>query len=416
MAEISNKKAQGARSLAGADFSKALETKLQSMQSTGIISSYKTKISIPHDGFEYQKQYLIDFLVETNDGKYIAIRNTNSFRTDRIKQYFYDIVGFKENSTFKHLIAATIFVVPDKELSGSGFQSIKASHERGEYYSPADHLLTASGLMVFLETYEQSAQSKLDVEKENIQSQHGRNRALAGIALEKQIVSVLNDKDNLTHLKTDTCNNPYFIRIVKKVLEKNQLETTNLLSISATDTVPFLKSGGHAKTDVIINLKHLDGELQETLSIKNTSKNSVSCHEYGYKDFVRVLECADTKLATYLELFHDSGSWSEMEARCPPEYSIEDFSNELKPKSNTLTQWALTGAHDRNNYVDSSLQISTMVFIQKKDTLFCDTWDAYIDVLSLKQYKLPVPFTWTYPSKRRGQKIQLKMPIILTKT
>ena len=57
----------------------------------------------------------------------------------------------------------------------------------------------------------------------------------------------------------------------------------------------------------------------------------------------------------------------------------------------------------------------TFFFYKKVNKFECFDYDLYIDKLLYspdirKHYS--VPFSWTYPSKRRGMSIQLKVPLI----
>ena len=71
--------------------------------------------------------------------------------------------------------------------------------------------------------------------------------------------------------------------------------------------------------------------------------------------------------------------------------------------------------HDTENLVDPKLQISNYLLIwdDKSGKIAFYAMDVYINMISnQKKGRLGVPFSWTYPSKRRGKRIQLKVPIL----
>jgi len=154
-------------------------------------------------------------------------------------------------------------------------------------------------------------------------------------------------------------------------------------------------------------------DIEETISIKNTNLNQVSCHDYRVKDFIRVLNCEKTRLAKYLKLFQKNPSYKALQEKLPDDFSINEFTELLKNKKDIFTEWVLKGEHDDDNLVSPKIQISNFLLISKRGKISFYSMREYILILNgSKKGKLGVPFSWTYPSKQRGKRIQLKLPII----
>ena len=154
--------------------------------------------------------------------------------------------------------------------------------------------------------------------------------------------------------------------------------------------------------------------LSETVSIKNTSQKSVSCHDYRAEDFIRVLEISDTKLADYFHFYQQFGSHKSFDEGLPQDFSVEEFEQLLKPYAERLVEWALTGKHDVQRLIEPETQTSNYILINKPEAHRFTDYDSYIEDMNRKSKRVyGVPLGWTYPSKKRGERIQLKMPVII---
>jgi len=234
-----------------------------------------------------------------------------------------------------------------------------------------------------------------------------------GNDFERYLVKELNDKTNLDKLKKNklTTENVYRI-ILHRVSKDNKIKIKNITNIAATNSLPQLINRGHPKTDIYISLETSTKKTYiETFSLKNTNKNRVSCHDYPAKDFIRVLKCEQTRLADYLNLFQQFPTYRSFEANLEEGYSSEEFTELLTKKSNILTEWALKGRHDKN-LVNPILRISKYLLISGTNKLVFYSMDEYISIIRKRtKHRFGVPFSWTYPSKQRGKRIQLKLPI-----
>lgn len=404
------------KSLSGDALQVFLENTFKEMVDKNIILNFQKNVNYNHKGYSYPKQYLVNFLLETIDNKYIIINSSNSFRNDRFKTQAYDIAGVLNNSDISPDIIAAIALYPDSELEdNSTFIKFRQRVMNGITYSPATHLLTVSELYEFLENHSASIETNEAVDTEtDIVDKDGSYFGKRGNKLEKEIVKLLNNATNLKSYKSNTDSvEPLFWKIVNQICAGN-VDKEDIIAIQATDTVPKLLGGGNAKTDIIIKIVTAEGTRTETVSVKRTNKTVVSCHDYKGSDYIRVLDIENTKLADYFKLFQAYPSYEAFEANLPAGYSKSEFVELLNPYKVKLVEWALTGKHDSRNLIEPAKQVSNYLVIVTDSTEVCVEYAAYIKKIS-EEAKLNygVPFRWTYPSKQRGARIQFKMPIIL---
>ena len=235
-----------------------------------------------------------------------------------------------------------------------------------------------------------------------------------GNELERTLVQLFNNEKSLSELKKGKLKEGnIFTLILERLLTDNNISLKNITTIFATNTIPQLKNRGHAKTDIYITITtKSEKQITETISIKNSTKSKVSCHDYPAKDFIRVLKCESTRLADYLNLFQQFPSYRGFESNLKVGYSTEEFVKLLSKKSKIFTEWALTGKHDSHNLTDPQIQISKYLLLVGNEKIAFYLIDEYIEIISERdKNKFGVPFSWTYPSKQRGKRIQLKLPI-----
>ncbi|HAP70339.1 MAG TPA: hypothetical protein DCR04_11555 [Flavobacteriales bacterium] len=410
------------KSNAGNEFDGAIRSELDMLCRIGAIKGYLTNQNLNHPEYAYEKQYLANYIITTNEDKYIAVRSTRSFRQDCIKICYYDLDGVARFANFSEDLVASIIVVDDTELDSSGFVNIREKFRNGEYYCPATHLFALSEFIHFLTEYRYHALSDStdDVDASIFESlmvaePSGSAYGKAGNELERILADILSDYKNLRAFKKDENGAlPLFSLILSKLVAENKLSTDDIVRVKASNTIPMLNSGGNPKADVVVFIELLNGEtLIETISIKNTKANRVSCHDYGIDDYIRVLDIRNSRLEEYIKWFGEAGSAKNMVKLFKPGYSLEEFESELLKKKEILVEWALTGAHDKDNLIDSEMQVSRYLLIRKENIMQFYNMIEYIQKLDAFTGSFGLPFGWTYPSKQKGKRIQLKVPIIL---
>lgn len=402
------------KQVAGQNLQKQLIQKFDELIKDNTIKAFSHNDNFSHAKYQYKKQYLANFVITTLDDKYIVINSSNSFRQDRVKQQSYDLEGVKNNSPFSEGIIASILLYPDNAIDKDPpLAQYRDMFSKQHLYSPATHILLLSELLVFLENHKTEVENEKERQKEE-GTNTGSFYAVKGNAFEKSVVVELNRQDLLEELlKNSTTSSNIFNTIVLQICNVNKIKPNSLISINAKDNITKLKLGGNAKTDVLVKLVTRSKIITETISIKTTTRNLVSCHEYKASDFIRVLKIDGTKLADYFNLFQKQGSYDKFEASLPEGYSGTDFESLLSPYILTLSQWALKGQHDQINLIKGENQISNYLLINQNGKYRFVDYDSYIQELFKlhKNKKYGVPFSWTYPSKKRGERIQLKMPI-----
>jgi len=401
------------KALAGSAFTKFIEDELRILVKTGIIKAFKKSQNFKHPGFIYEKQYLADFVIETLDEKFIVVRSTTSYRQDRIKTSFFDLNGINQYSEFSKDIIASVFVVPDKE--SARIKPLKNRIERREQYAPVSHIFILSEFISFLEGYKYEIEA---IVKGKIGLENAKNKGSfygkRGNLFERELAELVSDVNNLRLLRQEKLDKQHlYALIIEQILSDRKIELATVMRIMATNTVPLLKNGGNPKTDLLLNFELFSGEkFVETISLKNTGQRRVSCHDYTAKAFVSVLKCEETKLAEYLSLFQKFPTYKKFNKNLPAEFSEIEFANLLSEKQTIFVEWVLQGMHDDENLVKPELQVSNYLLIHNgKDSAFYSMKAYTLLILKRSKLKFGVPFSWTYPSKQEGKRIQLKLPI-----
>jgi len=406
---ISNK----IKSNAGRKWDDVVEEKLTLLKDEGLIRGFDRNLNFLHAGFNYDKQYLANFVIYTNDGKRIIVRSSNSFR-DRVKIGFYDIDGILRHSNLKDDIIAAIYLVPDQELQNTTFNSTREKFRNGDYYSPATHIFILSEFTNFISNYEFENRSILqeiieDKKATNLK-EAGSYYGKTGNKLEKDISESVILNGYLNKLKLS--ENPKFHQIFDFIVNKHHISFEDIINIKSSNSIPLLVSGGSAKADIWIELECVQKKILETFSIKNTTKRIVSVHDYTSDRFIEVLNCDNTQLANYLRLFQEYPTYSDFESNFKQGYSKQEFEDLMNPKSHMLSEWVLLGEHDSVNLNFPRFQISNNLIINTEDDFLVYDSREYLNYLYANvKLKFSTPFTWTYPSKQRGKRIQLKLPI-----
>lgn len=411
------------KALAGSELTKYIESELEILKANGVIKTFNKDVNFKHSNFSYKKQFLANFLIHTFDDKYIVVRSSNSFRSDRAKIGFYDLDGILRFSKISNDIIASIYLVPDKEKEDerNDFNRTREKINSQEYYSPASHLLSLTEFLSFLKEYEYETISNYEMSPTSQlvlgdAQEQGSFYGKSGNEFERHLVKILSSHKNLKLLKNNKLPKDSIYKIVvTKILQKKQIALTDIIRITATNSIPLLKNGGNPKTDIKINIDtDLEIDIIETVSVKNTSKKKVTCHDYGAKDFIRVLNCNGTRLAHYFSLFQKFPTYRDFEKNLYGDFSVEEFKTLLAKKQDIFNEWVLTGQHDLHNLVFPESQVSRYLLIRNsvKNIISFYSMQDYIAIIKNRtSEKFGVPFSWTYPSKQRGKRIQLKVPI-----
>lgn len=405
---------------AGQNLENQLRFRFQELLNENIIKSFVVNQNFQHIGYIYKKQYLANFLLTTLDDKYIVINSSTSYRQDRVKTQSYDLDGIKNNSSFSKDIVASILLYPDDELiNNSSFKSFRDKFNCGILYSPASHVLVLSELLEFIQNHTAEVELLKEAELEESDTvkpfiKDGSFYGLKGNAFEKEVVEELNNTLLMEKMiQVGSSGSQLFDKIILTICGDNNIIPEDILRIKSTNTIKKLRNGGNPKTDISISLETRSTVINETASIKTTTQNQVSCHDYKAADFIRVLDIENTKLANYFLLFQRYGGYEKFALNITDDYSPAEFEELLDEHKNKLVEWALKGDHDVHNLIDIDNQISNYLLINKNKNYRFIKYDSYIkELFDSQKLNYGIPLSWTYPSKQLGKRIQFKMPII----
>lgn len=414
------------KSRAGKFFDDIVYQRLVQFKEAGIISDFQAPVHVAHQDYKYGKQYLANFVIRTLDDKYIIVRNTTSFRSDRAKIAFYDLLGIRKYSKYADLIIASILLLPD---SASGDRSLEIEKQRvrnKESFSPVTHYFYLSEFLEFLDTYgnDLTTQKEHDATGVTMVSFGGMNTikedgsffGRRGNQFEADICNLLNNLSQLDLYKSNSlaCNSIYAMILNRILHDSGEDSRSDLLKVNAISTVPLLKNGGKPKTDIVITIFIGLKRIQSTLSLKFTNSNRVTCHDYPAEKFIEVLDCKNSRLAEYLRLFQDNPSAKGLGESLPQGYSATEFARLMSTYERKITEWALSGEHDNEDLNDPDLQIAKYCLIHKEGQTVLHSMEEYAEkLIQSSQKTFGIPFGWTYPSKQRGKRIQLKMPVLM---
>ena len=171
-------------------------------------------------------------------------------------------------------------------------------------------------------------------------------------------------------------------------------------------TLGKLPSGGNPKTDVLVNIMYKNNNTEtRTISCKRSVEDSVSVHEYKADDFADVLDKNNEKLRRYLNEFQKVGAATQMK-----EEDKKGLEQELKPLLKKLCQWVIGGYGGKGQGIQNADYILMYDEVNIVPTIH--TLEDYCDILLRSKKTFGTPFSWTYPSKKRGKSIQLKAKLI----
>lgn len=346
------------------------------------------------------KQFKMDFLVKFSDfdNELWLIKSTNSIR-DRI----YGTEFFAQNIRLIEEKVKNIYVVVPDSIS-------RAEMKNKTNYSAKINGTTYTSFLTDVLTVNELRQKIVEKAAQNIAQ--GLRANILGNDAEKSIVNLLNDIKNKT-LWNDYHNSQQTVKsstyhIYKEVLEKFNLEegVDEIVEVIATDNIPLLSNRGKPKTDVSVTIKTTTTEFDKNISIKNTREKTVSIHEGSVSDLISALKLSDTDpISKSLLDFQKVGSKKNLIASHPD--SAITLDEKLKLYNKELIEFFIFGLN--SPLVNNKIQIVDLIMFTNKFAIWNreDYITHYIAEYS-EQGQFGTPFKWTYPSKKRGHKIQIK--------
>lgn len=352
-------------------------------------------------GYQNQEaQFKMNFLIQFTDfdNEKWLVKSTNSIR-ERIygEEFFAQHIRLLDDK-----VTDIYVVVPD---------SIPAPEMRNKNkYASKIHSTTYTSFLTDVLTVNELREKIIQKTSQKI-SQGLRSNILGNDA-EVSIVNLLNDSRNKAlwndyqNVQQTTKSSTY--TMYKSILEKLNLKEgfDKILEVSATDSIPLLSNRGKPKTDVSVTIKTDTKELIRNISIKNTCEKSVTVHEGSVLDLISALNLPESNpIAQALLNFEKVGSKKGLVAEYPTSNKI--LEENLYVYNKKLIEFFIFGLN--SPLVNHNIQIADTIIFTNKLAIWTrdDYVNYYIEEYSQKG-QFGTPFRWTYPSKKRGQKIQIK--------
>ena len=387
------------KSLSGSASNLTLSELLQKIQEIPKLNvSVKKGYSVGYEN--YEKQFKMDYAITFNDfdNETWLVKSTSSIRTDRI----YGNEFFAQNIKLVDKNVKKIFVVvpnsiTKKELKNKNDYSNKIHSET--YVSFLDDVLTFSELKDFVLSH---ASEKLS---------QGISANILGNNAEDSIVHLLTDKNNILlwndyakHSQTIKSSTYHWFSQILKVSGVSEQDT--VLDIVATNSIPKLSNRGYPKTDVSFTITTEQEEITKNISVKNTSADTVTVHEGAVDDIILALNLdSSSSLANSLKEFQAYGSAKGLKEN--NEVAYNTLVDEIHKYNKELVNFFMFGVN--SPLVNNPIQVADIILYTKNfEVISRDLYvDEYIEKYSSKG-QFETPFKWTYPSKKRGQKVQIK--------
>ena len=377
----------------------SLENILSDCVDMDYISDIKPDYRLGKNGYKNPKQFYAPFAICFEDGTKWILFTTTSMRTDRIKGQQWDAINLKE---IDKNITKAYLVYPDgvdNSIKNEFIRQNKKYQETDEF-SAIDAIVSQDEICNLIETYALK------------HKQSGQIKDIQGNNFETRIANILKNKTNLQKLVSDDMLlEGMHYDIFKKIFDIFALDKNFIKSIYATSDkkeIGKLPTGGNPKTDVlvVITLKNNQKNFY-TISCKRTSSDSVSVHQYNADNFANVLDKENSNLRKLLNEFQKYGNLRDFGSE-----NGNLLTKELKPYLLKLSMWVLGGHGGSGNSIQKADYIltysnTTNVFSIKKTEDYCKKL-----LSNCKEGHFGTPFSWTYPSKRKGKDIQLKCKIL----
>lgn len=384
-------KDNGRKSRRGVNGKKALRKIVEELVDFGALTASENAPEYGYEGYD-PTQFKAHEVVRYPDDSEAILYATSTLRSDRLWEFQWRALNIKK---IDPSVERAFVILPDEDGFDQG-TSPRDDIRAGRVVSAIDDIFTLQ------EYYDQT------VVEFSSAMERGASNDLQGRKLEELIADILNDTANRCRFNGSDTDTGYMYNIFSKMMEAVGVQTS-ISQVRATTDIPSLPSGGNPKTDVAMKVELIDGtEVQATFSVKNTAKKLVSVHEYSADQFALVLDPHNDRLRDLLNLFQSVGNKRDMR----PE-DIASLTRELQPYLDKLNRWVFSGEG-----APGVIPIQVAQYMVTRNKATGDFSVCSIDNYIARQVAtvdgsgwFGSIFSWTYPSKKRGQKIQLKAHI-----
>nr|DAF20291.1 MAG TPA: restriction endonuclease [Inoviridae sp.] len=371
-----------------------LESILKQCQTAGYIKAIKKNFRIGKEGYSSNVQFYAPFVIEFMDNAKWAIFSTTTMRTDRIKGNQWDAINLKQIDTS---IERVYLIYPDGAKEEKDFIRQNNKFINLEEYSAIDEIISQNTIFNYIE-------NRAVKEKTS-----GQIKDIQGNNFERRIATLLSYANNLKKMQTNDNNiEGMHFDTYKDIINCFELDSQKIENIKATcdkKIIGKLPSGGNPKTDVLVEVTNKDGTTMDyTISCKRSSEKSVTVHQYTADTFAEVLNPSDQELKTLLNGFQTAGSLSAF-----GEDNCNKLTTALAPYLTKLSTWVFSGVGGIGSTPKQCANYM-IIYDNNDDSTVIHRMSDYISKImaNKKSGHFGTPFTWTYPSKQRGEYIQLK--------
>lgn len=347
-----------------------------------------------------QKQFKMDYELVFPDlgSKRWLVKSTNS-----VRERVYGVEFFAQNILkIDDLVEKIFVVVPDSISEKEMLNKTRESKKRHNptYVSFLTDILTVNELR------------KLILEETLANIPQGSRSNITGKDGEENLIELLNDRSNLLLWNNFTEHNVLYktstFPIFKEILIKSGFifGETLLTNVHAEKEKSRLLNNGQPKTDIFLKILGEGCVSEHSISVKNTNSKSVTVHEGKVIDLISALDINKTSnLAEALLMFEKLGSEKVLKERNIEMYKTLHY--ELKEFNKKLVEFFIFGLN--SPLIANQRQISDIIiYTNKFDVFLRDEYvDYYINNFKSKG-QFGTPFKWTYPSKGKGKKVQIK--------
>lgn len=389
-----------------------------------------------------QNQFFVNAEIRFSDNypEIWILKTTSSYRSDRSKGDEFDVEHIKKILSTQKKNSKAFFIVPDnqKEKDMRAFNNFRKNVENKKVVSYFDHVITISEFKHFLN------------ERCNKYISQGIRANILGNDAEKNIVEAFNNKKNIILLNTPdntieksknfavvyTFMNSLYphqklksmeaFHNIKKLKDEHYLDELNIVRDNGQGNL------GKPKTDVLIKLVFEDNHIENIkLSVKRPQKSAgknikrVTVHEGNVQTLLADLK----KSLPEKSIFNNPEQWENLKSSLinfqhygsvtNMDDGKRDFLNKnLSKLNNWLIDYFLFGINNSRFNDNQMANAMAIVNPDNGDLLFLTAMEEKNLLLQYcKKQKsgsttFGTPFNWTYPSHKKGKKIQIKSPIL----
>lgn len=354
---------------------------------------------------------------------------SSSFRSDRIKGKEFDIEHIKKILIEKGIDPEAYFVLPDNAKA----KDVTELKNFKQHIDKQDRITYFDGAMLmnaFRNRLEQKITETL---------KQGQRSNILGNSGEEKLKLAFNNKNNLK-IWNDTEDNitksanyslfrsvlndlsPSIGKICHSVAYGSSKQEQSKISQDLKQVrSPDNKFHGKPKTDVLISIVNEKGRniiLKVSVKQPSSSKSKVTIHEGSVEQLLTDLKSSLPKnsrfnesdlfanLSIALHDFQAKGSKKAMSKR-----NLQFLNDNLSDLNKWLIDYFVFGIN--NSYLNKNQQANALM-VFNPNTGECVARNILKEenkLLNGKKATFGTPFSWTYPSKKRGRKIQIKSPI-----